>query len=334
MSQQYFDVLIIGAGLSGIGAACHLKSKCPTKTFAILEGRDAIGGTWDLFRYPGVRSDSDMYTLGYNFKPWTQAKGIADGKDIRDYICETAKEHDINQHILFGHKVISSNWSSEDARWTLTIEDIDSGQQKSMSCHFMLCCTGYYNYDQGHEPEFSGSENFGGDIIHPQKWQSDYDYQDKKVVVIGSGATAVTLVPAMTDKAQHVTMLQRSPSYVMTLPQDDPMVNALRKFLPESWVYRITRTRNISVAWLMYSYCQRFPNASRKLIQNLVQRQVGNDVDIQHFTPNYNPWQQRLCAVPDGDLFKALRNKKASMVTDHIERFTKRGILLKFGKRT
>lgn len=336
MSQEYFDVLIIGAGLSGIGAAVHLQKDSPNKSYAILEGRQAIGGTWDLFRYPGIRSDSDMYTLGYNFKPWTQAKGIADGKDIREYICETAQEHNIEKHIRFGHKVLSSSWSSETARWTVKVQlinkDGSAGEVRQYQCNFVLCCTGYYNYDQGYEPKFAGSENFKGDIIHPQKWDENYDYSGKKVVVIGSGATAVTLVPAMTDKAEHVTMLQRSPSYVMTLPQDDPMVNGLRKVLPESWVYRITRTRNIAFASMMYNYCKKFPNSARRLIQKLVKKQVGEDFDMKHFTPKYNPWDERLCAVPDGDMFKVLRQGKASVVTDHIDHFSETGIKLKSGE--
>ena len=335
MKNEYFDVLIIGAGLSGIGAAVHLQKDSPNKSYAILEGREAIGGTWDLFRYPGIRSDSDMYTLGYNFKPWTSPKGIADGKDIREYIVEAAKEHDIEKNIRFGHKVLTSSWSSETARWTVEIQltnsDGTGGEIRCYECNFMLCCTGYYNYDQGYQPEFKGSENFNGDIIHPQKWDENYDYSGKKVVVIGSGATAVTLVPAMTDKAEHVTMLQRSPSYVMALPQDDPMVNGLRKLLPETWVYRITRTRNIAFASMMYNFCQKFPNASRRLIQKLVKKQVGNDFDMKHFTPKYNPWDERLCAVPDGDMFKVLRDGKASVVTDHIDHFTENGIKLKSG---
>lgn len=332
MTSEFFDVLIIGAGLSGIGAACHLKRDCPDKTFAILEGRQAIGGTWDLFRYPGIRSDSDMYTLGYNFKPWTSAKGIADGKDIREYICEAAKENDIEKHIQFGSKVITADWSSEKATWTLTVTDAATGTDKQYVCNFLLCCTGYYNYDGGYEPEFKGRENFKGEVIHPQKWQQDYDYSGKKIVVIGSGATAVTMVPAMTDKAASVTMLQRSPGYVMTLPQDDPMVNGLRRILPEKAVYRITRTRNIALSWMMYSYCRAFPNSSRKLIQGLVKKQVGPEFDMKHFTPNYKPWDERLCAVPDGDLFQSVREGKASVVTDHIDHFTETGIKLKSGE--
>lgn len=332
MTNEYLDVLIIGAGLSGIGAAVHLQKDSPNKTYAILEGREAIGGTWDLFRYPGVRSDSDMYTLGYNFKPWTSSEGIADGKDIRDYINETASEHDINKNIRFGHKVITSSWSSETARWTVEIQLTATGETRFYECNFLLCCTGYYNYDHGFEPKFAGSEDFKGDIIHPQKWDENYDYTGKKVVVIGSGATAVTLVPAMTEKAKHVTMLQRSPSYVLAVPQDDPIVNGLRKFLPESWVYRIIRTRNISFTSLMFKYCQSFPNASRRLILKLIKKEVGEDFDMKHFSPKYNPWDERLCAVPDGDMFKVLREGKASIVTDHIDRFTENGITLKSGE--
>jgi cation diffusion facilitator CzcD-associated flavoprotein CzcO len=331
-THEYLDVIIIGAGLSGIGAAVHLQKDSPNKSYAILEGRAAIGGTWDLFRYPGIRSDSDMYTLGYNFKPWTSPKGIADGKDIREYICEAAQENDIEKNIRFGHKVLSSSWSSKTARWTIAVQLTASGEIRHYECNFLLCCTGYYNYDQGYQPEFTGRENFKGDIIHPQKWDENYDYSNKKVVVIGSGATAVTLVPAMTDKAQHVTMLQRSPSYVMALPQDDPMVNGLRKFLPETWVYRITRTRNIAFAAMMYNYCKKFPNSARRLIQKLVKKEVGKDFDMKHFTPKYNPWDERLCAVPDGDMFTALREGKASIVTDHIDHFTESGIKLKSGE--
>ena len=329
---EYFDVLIIGAGLSGIGAAVHLQKDSPNKTYAILEGREAIGGTWDLFRYPGIRSDSDMYTLGYNFKPWTSSKGIADGKDIREYICSTAEEHDIEKNIRFGHKVLNAAWSSETARWAVEVQLAQSGEIKTYHCNFLLCCTGYYNYDQGYQPEFKGSEHFKGDIIHPQKWDENYDYAGKKVIVIGSGATAVTLVPAMTDKAAHVTMLQRSPSYVMSIPQDDLMVNLLRKFLPETWVYRITRTRNIALTSLWYNYCKKFPNSARRLIAKLNKKEVGDDFNMEHFTPKYNPWDERLCAVPDGDLFEVLKQGKASIVTDHIDHFTETGIQLKSGE--
>ncbi|WP_281649085.1 NAD(P)/FAD-dependent oxidoreductase [Parendozoicomonas sp. Alg238-R29] len=338
MAVEPLDVVIIGAGLSGIGAACHLKKHCPNKRFAILEGRDSLGGTWDLFRYPGIRSDSDMYTLGYNFKPWTKAKGIADGEDIRTYVTEAAQEAGIDSKIRYGHKVVAADWNSETAQWQLTVEEKGETKTKTKTktktimCRFLLCGTGYYNYEEGYRPQFVGEDNFTGDIIHPQKWPENYDYSGKKVVVIGSGATAVTLAPAMTDKAEHVTMLQRSPTYVMNLPQDDPVVNGLRKILPETWVYRIIRTRNIGISWLIYKYCRAFPNASRKLILKLTKKQLPEGYDMKHFSPSYAPWDERLCVVPDGDLFTAITDGKASVETDHIDCFTEKGIKLKSGK--
>lgn len=328
----YQDIIIIGAGLSGIGAATHFSKQCPQKSLLILEGRDQIGGTWDLFRYPGIRSDSDMFTLGYKFKPWSKDEGIANGDDVRNYICEAARESGVDQKIRFGHRVESVDWSSDDALWTIQCVRTSDQQRQVFTCRFLLSCTGYYRYDQGYEPHFEGKETFKGDIIHPQKWPKDYDYSNKRVVVIGSGATAITLVPAMTDKAEHVTMLQRSPSYVVALPQDDPMLRGLRRILPERWVYRVMRMRNISFSWLMYQYCKAFPNNARSFLQKQVQKQVGDDIDMKHFTPHYNPWDERLCVVPDGDLFHALRSKKASVVTDHIECFTETGIRLKSGE--
>lgn len=330
MSNEYFDLLIIGAGLSGIGAGCHMKKECPGKSFAILEGRDAIGGTWDLFRYPGIRSDSDMYTLGYEFKPWVNKKGIADGEDIRNYIKDAAQENDVERHIRFGHKVISADYSTTDSLWTVTVET--QGETRQYRSQFLLSCTGYYNYEQGFTPEFAGRDDFKGQVIHPQLWPEDLDYADKKVVVIGSGATAVTLVPAMTDKAQKVTMLQRSPSYVLSVPQTDPMINTLRKIMPETWVYAITRGRNVSITLAIYNFCKRFPNAARKLLQKQVSSQLPKDFDMKHFTPKYAPWDERLCAVPNGDMFKAIKAGKADVVTDHIDRFVENGILLKSGE--
>ncbi|WP_320820095.1 NAD(P)/FAD-dependent oxidoreductase [Thalassolituus sp.] len=332
MSKEYFDVLIIGAGLSGIGTACHLKKEAAGKTFAILEGRTAIGGTWDLFRYPGIRSDSDMFTLGYEFKPWTQRKGIADGEDIRNYIREAATEYNIEPHIRYSHKVKSAAWSTKDAQWTVDVELSETGETKQYICSFFISCTGYYNYEQGFTPDFEGRDDYKGQVLHPQFWPENLDYQDKKVVVIGSGATAVTLVPAMTDKAQKVTMLQRSPSYVLSVPQEDIMVNGLRKILPESWVYRIIRGRNVSITLGIYKFCKAFPSTARNLLQGMIKRQLPADFDMTHFTPKYNPWDERLCAVPNGDMFKAIKQGKADVVTDHIDRFTEKGLLLKSGK--
>ncbi|MCL6269043.1 NAD(P)/FAD-dependent oxidoreductase [Sansalvadorimonas sp. 2012CJ34-2] len=330
-ATEHFDVLIIGAGLSGIGLACHLVQKSPGKSFAILEGRDSIGGTWDLFRYPGIRSDSDMFTLGYNFKPWENAEPIAQGGDIRRYIEDAATEHGIDKKIRFGHRVISAEWSSEQVVWLVKTEDAQ-GQTKEFSCRYLAGCTGYYSYESGYDPAFPGREEFQGDIFHPQKWPEGYDYSGKKVVVIGSGATAVTLVPAMADVAGHVTMLQRSPSYILTLPMADPIVDGLRRIFPEAWVYRLTRFRNISVSWLIYNFCRLFPGTSRNLLLRSVRKQLPDDFDMKHFSSAYAPWDERLCIVPDGDLFKAISAGKASVATDHIERFTEKGILLKSGE--
>ncbi|MAK90010.1 MAG: FAD-containing monooxygenase EthA [Oceanospirillaceae bacterium] len=331
MANEYFDVIIIGAGLSGIGAACHLSKECPEKSFAIFEGRDAIGGTWDIFRYPGIRSDSDMFTLGYEFKPWTNRKGIADGADIRDYIREAANEHSITPHIRFGHKILSAEWQSDLAVWQITAQ-LNDGETRLFSCNYLISCTGYYSYEEGFTPEFKGREQFSGEIIHPQFWPENYDYSGKKIVVIGSGATAVTLVPALCDKAQQVTMLQRSPSYVVSVPQQDPMVSALRKILPQTWAYRIIRGRNISITLALYNFCKKFPRAARGLLQFAVKSRLPKDFDMKHFTPKYAPWDERLCAVPEGDMFRAMSSGKAQVVTDHIDHFTADGIRLKSGK--
>lgn len=331
MATETFDVLIIGAGLSGIGAAYHLQKECPGKTYAILERRDAIGGTWDIFRYPGVRSDSDMYTLGYNFKPWTDTQIIADGARIRDYVRETARENGIDRKIRFGHRVVSASWSSEDALWTVEAE-LKDGSRTSVRANFIMNCSGYYNYDKGFVPEFKDREKYKGEFILPQFWPENLDYTGKKVVVIGSGATAVTVVPAMTDKAAHVTMLQRSPTYVISVPQQDGLSRLMRKFMPEMLVYRIGRTRNIALTAGMFKMSRSKPNVVRRMLLAQVRAQVGKDFDMKHFTPTYNPWDQRLCAVPNGDMFKILRKGKASIVTDNIDRFTEKGILLKSGK--
>jgi cation diffusion facilitator CzcD-associated flavoprotein CzcO len=332
MAAEHLDVLIVGAGLSGIGAAWHLQHECPGKSFAILEGRNAIGGTWDLFRYPGIRSDSDMYTLGYNFKPWTNAKAIADGPSIREYIRETAREGGIDKKIRFGIKVLSAAWSTEDAQWTVTTQHVPSGETVTFTCNFLLMCTGYYNYAGGYMPKFPGAEKFKGTLIHPQKWPEDLDYGNKRVVIIGSGATAVTLVPAMTDKAAHVTMLQRSPTYVVAVPLEDTISQKLRRFLPEKIVYRLARTRNVGIQLGFFNLAKSRPKFVRRLLLLQTRRMVGKNFDMKHFTPSYNPWDERLCAVPNGDLFKVLRQGKASVVTDHIETFTETGIKLKSGE--
>lgn len=330
--SEHLDVLIVGAGLSGIGAAWHLRDKCPNKTFAILEGRDAIGGTWDLFRYPGIRSDSDMYTLGYNFKPWTDPQIIADGPRIRNYIRETAAEAGIDNKVRFGHKVLGAAWSSETATWTVQVMQKATGETTTLTCNFLMMCSGYYNYEQGFTPDFAGRDSFKGQIIHPQHWPENLDYAGKRVVVIGSGATAVTLVPSMTDKASHVVMLQRSPSYVIAVPRVDKVSEKLRKFLPDMWVYRMGRTRNIMLTATMFRMSRAFPNFIRNMLQKQVKAFVGPNFDMKHFTPKYNPWDQRLCAVPSGDMFRVLKAGKASVVTDHIDRFTEKGILLKSGQ--
>lgn len=332
MSAEHLDVLIIGAGLSGIGAAYHLMKHCPGKRFAILEGRAALGGTWDLFRYPGIRSDSDMFTLGYNFKPWTNPLAIADGPSIRRYIEETAEENGIQETIRFQHKVLKADWCSERAAWTLQVQRGDEPEPIKLSCQHLLMCTGYYRYEAGYTPEFKGREQFQGEFIHPQLWPDNFDYRGKNVVVIGSGATAVTLVPAMTDKAKHVTMLQRSPTYVISLPQGDPISAFLRRFLPETWVYRLARTRNVAVQLGFYKLSKAFPSLVRKALLGLARHQLGKDFDMRHFSPRYKPWDERVCAVPNGDLFKVLREGKASVVTEHIDGLTAKGIRLKSGQ--
>ncbi|MEK9711491.1 MAG: NAD(P)/FAD-dependent oxidoreductase [Thalassolituus sp.] len=330
MATEHFDVLIAGAGLSGIGVACHLSEKCPDKSVAILEARDAIGGTWDLFRYPGIRSDSDMFTLGYRFKPWTSDKGIADGGDIRDYIRNAAQEHGVDKKIRFGHKVTNANWSTKDKLWTITAQVGD--ETRVYTSKYIVGCTGYYDYDEGFTPEFDGRDDFKGQIIHPQFWPEDLDYTGKKVVVIGSGATAVTLIPSMSREVEKITMLQRSPTYIVPVPSKDKLAIRLRKFLPESFVYTIIRSRNIMLTMAFYNYCKRFPQKARDFIFNFNKKILPKDFDMSHFTPKYNPWDERLCAVPGGDLYKAIHKGKADVVTDHIDRFVDNGILLKSGK--
>lgn len=330
MQIEKTDVIIIGAGLSGIGAACHLSRLSPNKRYLILEGREAMGGTWDLFRYPGIRSDSDMFTLGYNFKPWTDGKPIADGESILNYIKEAAEENNVSSHIRYSHKVIAAQWSSDDALWTL---DVDvNGETKQYQCQFILGCTGYYDYDKGYSPEFKDSKKFKGQIVHPQHWPEDLDYEGKKVVIIGSGATAITLLPSMAEKTEHITMLQRSPTYVLSVPQKDPMLDKLRKHLPEKAVYKTIRARNIAFSMGFYQYARRFPEKMKAFIEKHNSRILPKDFDYKHFTPKYDPWDERLCAAPDADFFKAIKAGKASVVTDTIEKFTKTGIQLNSGE--
>lgn len=332
MKHRHLDVLIIGAGLSGIGAACHLSRKCPDLRYGIIERRQRIGGTWDLFRYPGIRSDSDMFTLGYNFQPWTDTKMLADGPSIRRYIENTADQYRVKKHIRFGLKVISSEWDSRKNRWTVTALNEESGEHETFTAGFLFNCTGYYNYDAGYTPKIPGIGRFGGEVIHPQQWPENYDYSGKRVVVIGSGATAVTLVPAMADEAAHVTMLQRSPTYVATVPEQDLVSRNLRRFLPEMAVYRMARARNILLQRTVFKLSISKPKTIRRLLLAAARKQLGPDFDMKHFTPNYNPWEERMCAVPKGDLFKVLREGKASVVTDHIDSVTKTGIKLKSGE--
>jgi monooxygenase len=332
--SEHFDVLIVGAGLSGIGAAHHLQRRCPGKTYAILEAREATGGTWDLFRYPGIRSDSDMHTLGYNFRPWTDRKSIADGDLILDYIRDTASEAGIDRRIRLQHKVVGAEWSSEKARWTVSVERGDSGETLQMTCGFLYMCSGYHRYDQGYTPEFPGIERFGGTVVHPQHWPADLDYTGKRVVVIGSGATAVTLVPAMAKDAAQVTMLQRSPTYVASMPAADPVAQFLHRFLPDRAVYSIVRWKNVLGQLAIYNLSRTRPGILKKFLRRGVERMLppGYDVDT-HFTPRYNPWDQRLCLVPDADLFKAIGDGSAEVVTDRIAGFDEAGIELESGAR-
>jgi monooxygenase len=333
VSIEHFDVVIVGAGLSGIGAGYHLQANCPDKTYVVIEGRDCIGGTWDLFRYPGVRSDSDMYTLGYSFQPWTQAKAIADGPCILKYVCDTAREYGIDRKIRYNTRVIGASWSSQDARWTVAAERTPSGNRVNYTCDFLFMCSGYYKYDQGHRPDFPGTARFAGSIVHPQQWTRDIVYDNKRIVIIGSGATAVTLVPQLAKSAQHVTMLQRSPTYVVARPAEDQFANSLRHYLPSKMAYAITRWRNVLRGMYLYRLCKRDPARVKKLILDGVRAALGPHYDVeQHFTPRYNPWDQRLCLVRDGDLFEAIRAGRASVVTQQIDTFTEAGIKLKSGE--
>jgi monooxygenase len=332
MSITHFDTIIIGAGISGISAAHYMQTDCSHKTYTILESRKTIGGTWDLFRYPGIRSDSDMYSFGFAFKAWRNPKVIAPREDIMDYLVETVKEDGIEQHIHFEHKLLKAAWSTETATWTLSVLTPFSDKPTLFTCSFLSLCMGYYDYENGYTPVFEGKDNFKGPIIHPQKWDETLDYTNKKVVVIGSGATAVTLVPALAEKAAHVTMLQRSPTYVINQPDIDAMAVWINKNLPEKMAFRINRFRKIRMQRLFYAFSRAYPNAMKKLIRMGVKKELGRDFDIdKHFNPTYNPWDQRLCLVPNGDLFKAIKDQKAAVLTDKIAHFTEGGIQLESG---
>ena len=333
---EHFDVIIVGAGLSGVGAACHLKMDCPQKSFVILEGREVSGGTWDLFRYPGVRSDSDMYTLGYRFRPWRDPKAIADGSAILSYIRETAVEFGVDKAIRYKHRVVSARWSSEEARWRVQVEKkfdgLETGSFKfELTCNFLYLCTGYYDYETGYTPDWPGVERFGGKIVHPQKWPDDLDYANKRIVIIGSGATAVTLAPALAEHAAHVTMLQRSPSYIVTRPAEDILANLLRKLLPDRAAYAASRWKNVLLGTFFYNIARNRPKVFKWMIARGVRKQLGSQYDAKHFTPPYNPWDQRLCIAPDADLFRVIKQGRVSVVTDHIETFNENGLLLKSG---
>ncbi|MFC9595266.1 flavin-containing monooxygenase [Streptomyces sp. NPDC056944] len=333
MENRHVDVLIIGAGLSGISAACHLLAGNPGVTYALIERRSGIGGTWDLFRYPGIRSDSDMYTFGYGFRAWHGTKVLAGGSDIRRYIRATAEEHGVTDHIRFGRRAVRADWSSDEARWTVETLDEATGETHVLTARFLVGATGYYDYDAGHRPEFPGEERFRGTLVHPQHWPADLDHTGKRVVVIGSGATAVTLVPAMAPEAAHVTMVQRSPTYILALPADDPLSVLLRRLrVPAAVVHRVGRTRNIAMQRGLYALCRKAPRLMRKVLLGAVRARLGKSVDMRHFTPSYKPWDQRLCVVPGGDLFTTLRSGRASVVTDHIETFTETGVRVRSGE--
>jgi cation diffusion facilitator CzcD-associated flavoprotein CzcO len=330
---DFVDVLIVGAGLSGIGSARHLQRECPERSFLLLESRSALGGTWDLFRYPGIRSDSDMYTLGYTFKPWPDRKALANGPSILSYLKETAAETGVDRKIRYNHKVTGASWSSDSATWTVVAERSDTGETVEFTCRFLMMCSGYYEYEQGYTPEFAGREEFAGTVVHAQHWPEDLAYKDKRVIVIGSGATAVTLVPELARETSKTIMLQRSPTYIASIPEEDPWSAFLHGKLPESWVYRIIRWKRVLLQIYVFNLSRKRPKLVKKFLLDQVRQELGEDYDVKkHFTPSYNPWDQRLCAVPEGDLFEAVRSRRAEVVTDTIDRFTANGILLDSGE--
>lgn len=329
--SDHFDVIIVGAGLSGVGAACHLHRECPDKSFVLLEARQAVGGTWDLFRFPGVRSDSDMHTLAFDFKPWRGAEAIAKGEAIRDYVVETAREYDVERHVRLGHRVVAASWDTPTARWTLDVESGVGPGRTRLTAGFLHLCGGYYRYDKGYQPDFPGAAEFAGDIVHPQHWPADWNCKDKQVVVIGSGATAMTLAPALVERGARVTLVQRSPTYVVSAPDPDPSTDLLRRWLPEAWAHALARRRNIALQGLFYRWARRRPQRVRKFLLKRVCRQIGMDDTVRHFTPSYAPWDQRLCLVPNADLFRAIRSGALTMATDRIERFTAAGVRLASG---
>ena len=332
MTQNHFNVIVVGAGISGISAGYHLQKRCPDQSFAILESRDNIGGTWDLFRYPGIRSDSDMQTMGFRFKPWKGVKNIADGPSILSYLDETVKENGLDKKIKFNRLVNEASWSSRDSKWTVQVENNKTQEVKDFTCDFLFLCGGYYNYKEGYTPHFEGKDNFSGQIVHPQKWPDDLNYKNKEVVVIGSGATAVTIIPSIADEAEHVTMLQRSPTYFVAWPDEDKIGNILHKLLGSKIAYFMLRLKNIYFQWWFFQKCRKVPKRVKEFLINEVRKKLDINYDVDtHFTPNYNPWDQRLCLVPNGDLFNAINEGKASVVTDHIDKFTKEGIQLKSG---
>ncbi len=335
MAVEHFDVLIVGAGLSGIDAAHHLQKFCLNKSYAIVEQRERIGGTWDLFRYPGIRSDSDMLTMGYSFRPWTSPKAISPGEDIREYITATARDEGIDGHIRFGHEIKRAAWNSDQAQWIVeAVRKSPDGRDEpvTLTCNFLFSCAGYYRYSAGYLPEFPGLDRFGGRVIHPQKWPDDLNYEGKRVLIIGSGATAMTLVPSMAKTAAHVTMLQRSPTYVISAPEQDKIANWLRGVMPAKWAFRLSRWKNVGLMTYFYQFSQLFPNFMKAAIIKKASQALGPDYDVAtHFTPRYKPWEQRMCLVPDADMFRAIKSGRATVVTDQIETFTGKGVQLKSG---